>query len=182
MFDATDTFPDYEGPLIAGIRSHVIAGDNVVVVGGGRGVSSVAAAHRAGSDGNISTYEGSAKRHELTTETVDLNNVDDVVAVNHAIVGEAVDLADEPGGAETVAPTDLPDCDVLVLDCEGAEVGILESLDQRPRVLIVETHAFLDSPEADVRAALDELSYEVVDRGVEVEEMGVYVLTAVERS
>lgn len=181
LFDATDTFPNYERPLIAGIRSRVTPDDTVTVVGGGRGVSSVSAAHRTGPKGSVNTYEGSAERCELATETVDLNGVDDIVEVNHNIVGEAVSLANASKGATTLPPGELPACDVLVLDCEGAEIGILEQLDQRPRVLIVETHAFLDSPEEDVRATLDELGYEVVDRGVEVEEMGVYVLTAVER-
>lgn len=181
LFDATDTFPNYERPLIAGIRSRVTPDDTVTVVGGGRGVSSVSAAHRTGPKGSVNTYEGSAERCELATETVDLNGVDDIVEVNHNIVGEAVSLANASKGATTLPPGELPACDVLVLDCEGAEIGILEQLDQRPRVLIVETYAFLDSPEEDVRATLDELGYEVVDRGVEVEEMGVYVLTAVER-
>lgn len=181
LFDATDTFPDYERSLIAGIRSWVAPGDTVVVVGGGRGVSSVVAARRTGPEGSVNTYEGSAERCELATETVNLNEVDDVVEVNHDIVGEAVSLANASEGATTLPPGELPACDVLVLDCEGAEMEILEQLDQRPRVLIIETHAFLDSPEEDVRATLDDLGYEVVDRGVEVEEMGVYVLTVVER-
>lgn len=181
LFDATDSFPDYEGALVAGIRNRVGSGDDVAVVGGGRGVSSVAAAHKTGSQGSVTAYEGSAKRKKLATETVQLNKVNEIVEVKHAIVGEAIDLAHAPGEGETVATEELPTCDVLVLDCEGAEIGILKSLDQRPRVIIVETHAFLDSREEEVRKVLDELGYEVLNRGVEAQEMGVYVLTAVER-
>lgn len=34
----------------------------------------------------------------------------------------------------------MPDCDVLELDCEGAELGILNNINVRPRVITVEIH------------------------------------------
>jgi hypothetical protein len=182
LFDATDTFPDYEGALITSIRSRVNRGDDVDLVGGGRGVSSVAAAQEVGPNGSVTTYEGSIERYKLSTETVELNLMDDIINVNHSIIGNAIDLAGTSGDAEVVSPADLPVCDILILDCEGAEIDILQSLDQRPETLIVETHGFLDSPADDVRTALDDIGYKAIDQKDEDQQMGVHVLTAVDKS
>lgn len=102
--------------------------------------------------------------------------------MNHSIIGNAIDLAGTSGDAEVVSPADLPACDILILDCEGAEIGILQSLDQRPETLIVETHGFLDSPADDVRTALDDIDYKTIDQKDEDQQMGVHVLTAVDKS
>lgn len=37
-------------------------------------------------------------------------------------------------------PQKIPACDVLELDCEGAEIEIIESINFTPRALIVELH------------------------------------------
>lgn len=182
LFDQSDVFPGYEEPLIEGIRTHVNEGDSVVVVGGGRGVSSVVAAVRAGRSGQVVTFEGSADLVERLRETTRLNGVDDRVSVRHAVVGSAVRLAGEPDGASAVAPAQLPSSTVLVLDCEGAEIEILEDYEGSPRLVIVETHGFLDAPESAVQNQLAERGYEVVHRGVEDRDKGVVVLTAVNRS
>lgn len=179
LLDATDEFPEYEGALLEGIRSNVDSNDTVVVVGGGRGVSSVVAARQAAPDGHVTAYEGGCERLSVARETASLSRVADSVSIEHGIVGSGVDVVGDSSEAAIVEPNDLPECDALVLDCEGAELAILESLDQRPPTIIVETHAFLDSPESAVRDRLDELGYTVVNRGIELEKKGVYVLTAV---
>lgn len=179
LFDTTEEFPDYEAPLVAAIRQRIRDGDDVVVVGGGRGVSSTVAAQRCGPEGSVVAFEGSQSRVALARETLELSRVDDVATVEHAVVGEAIDVAGEVGDATVVSPTDLPACDVLVLDCEGAEVEILDALEETPRVVIVETHDFLGTSESDVRDSLNGHDLEVVERGVEDEARGVFVLTAV---
>lgn len=179
LFDYTDRFPDYEAGIIDSLRDHVGAGDDVVIVGGGFGVSSVVAANHAGEGGSVTTYEAGADQYDLVQEALELNDVTDRVDVTHAIVGSAVSLFTPPGDASVVDAAELPDCDVLEMDCEGAELEVLRNLVVEPRVLVVETHAHLGSPESDVRAELDRLGYEVVDREAEVAEKGVFVLTAV---
>lgn len=179
LLDATDEFPEYEAALLEGIRGTVESNDTVVVVGGGRGVSSVVAARQAAPDGHVTTYEGGAERLGIARETAVLSRVADSVSIEHSIVGSGIDVVGDGSDAVLIEPDDLLECDVLVLDCEGAELEILESLDQRPRTMIVETHAFLDSPESAVRNKLDNLGYTVVNRGIELEAKGVYVLTAV---
>jgi hypothetical protein len=72
----------------------------------------------------------------------------------------------------------LPDCDVLILDCEGAEIEIIDGMEQRPRTMIVESHGFLDSPESAVLNSLEAFDYYVDNKRVEYEQNGIYVLTA----
>lgn len=182
LLDSTDEFPGYEAPLLESLRENVRAGDDVVVVGGGLGVSTVVASRNAGRSGSVVTYEGGAERAELIGRTATLNRIPDNFEITHAIVGEGVSVHGDQSSAEVVAPADLPECDVLELDCEGAELEVLGNLETRPRTIIVETHGFLDSPEDRVRAELDRLGYRVVSRGVEEAELGVYILTAVRAS
>jgi hypothetical protein len=179
LFDVTDRFPEYEAAIIDGLRERVCDGDDVVIVGGGFGVSSVVAARHAGASGSVTTYEAGADQYDLVTEALDINDVDERVTVEHAIVGAAVSTYTPPEDARVVDPANVPDCDVLEMDCEGAELGILRDLAVRPRVLIVETHANLGSPEGDVRAELDRLGYDVVERAAEDPSKGMFVLTAV---
>ncbi|MFC6955213.1 FkbM family methyltransferase [Halorubellus litoreus] len=179
LFDFTDRFPEYEADIVAALRDHVRDGDDVVVVGGGFGVSSVVAARRVGPTGSVTTYEAGADQYDLVAETLEINDVENRVDVEHAIVGSAVSTYTPPEDAAVVDAADLPACDVLEMDCEGAELGILRELRIRPRVVVVEAHANFDAPEADVRAELDRLDYDVVDRGVEDAAKGIVILTAV---
>ncbi|NHN41444.1 FkbM family methyltransferase [Halorubellus sp. JP-L1] len=179
LFDFTDRFPEYEAAIIDSLRERVRTGDDVVVVGGGFGVSSVVAANHVGETGSVTTYEGGADQYGLVREALELNGVTDRVDVEHAIVGSAVSLYTPPGDARVVDATELPACDVLEMDCEGAELDVLRNLEIEPRVVVVETHANFGSPEGDVREELDRLGYEVVDREAEIAEDGIFVLTAV---
>lgn len=179
LLDFTDRFPEYEAAIIDGLREHVRQGDDVVVVGGGFGVSSVVAARHAGASGSVTTYEAGADQCDLVAEALDINDVADRVTVEHAVVGAAVSTYTPPEDARVIDPANLPDCDVLEMDCEGAELGIVRELAVRPRVLIVETHANFGSPEGDVRAELDRLGYEVIERADEDPSKGMFVLTAV---
>jgi hypothetical protein len=179
LLDRQDSFPDYEEPILSALRQHVRPGDDVVVVGGGVGASSVTAAKQAGSDGSVVTHEAGETQTDVVAETLELNGVADRVDLRHAIVGSAISLYSAAGDANIVAPEDLPECDVLELDCEGAEIEILENLEVDPRVLVVETHGKFDAPESLVREKLDELGYDIVERVEDIPEQGVYVLTAV---
>ena len=97
----------------------------------------------------VTVFEGGEIASEVR-QVARWNDVDDVVTVEEAIVGDPTTLyqgmADD---AEVVHPADLPACDVLEMDCEGSELGILEGMQIRPRVLIVELHPTMyDAPNA----------------------------------
>lgn len=178
LLDATDEVPEYEESLIESIRSSVKVGDDVIVIGGGYGVSTVVAGRQVRNNGSVQTYEGSSKRLEVLKETITLNGVEDICTVSHAVVGEAVKLIGNMGDAEAVSPNQLPDCDVLVLDCEGAESGIIKKMSITPDTIIVETHGFLDSPKQVVRRNLKGQNYIVTKESVEDSSRGIFVLTA----
>jgi hypothetical protein len=178
LFDATDVKPDYEASLIAAMRERITPGDRVVIVGGGRGVSAVVACRRVGPEGSVTVYEGAASQVDLVRETLDLNEASDGVTVKHAIVGDPHELWSEGGDAERVDASDLPESDVLVLDCEGSEVEIIRD-GTLPQTVIAETHGVFDAPTAQTRSLLEDRGYEIRSDRVEIADEDVHVLTAV---
>ena len=161
-----DDRPFVESGLITGIKEYVQNGDKVTIVGGGRGVTAVRAAQKVGESGKITVYEGSLEQYKNTTETSKINNVGDRVDVIHGLVGPEIGLLGEKGRADHISPEQLPDCDVLELDCEGAEIEILQNLSIRPRVILVETHGPHDAPSSIVEDLLQELSYTIETKRV----------------
>ncbi|WP_302081592.1 hypothetical protein [Salinibaculum rarum] len=181
--------PHYESGLIDALRRYVTTGETVVIVGGGWGVSAVVAAKLVGENGSVIVFEGGATKVEHVRETARLNNVADRITVHHAIVGDKISLNARGGSPRQLPASELPSCDVLELDCEGAEISILEDLSVRPAVINVETHGFLGAPATDVADRLEALSYEVVskvvaeqDQATLAREHDIYVLTAVDIS
>lgn len=178
LLDATDHEPEYEAAILRSLRQLVDSGDDVVVVGGGLGVSSAVAADHAGSEGSVTTYEAAHDQIAIIEETLSIRGVRDRVDVRHAFVDDIVQTRGALAGAKQVLPGELPACDVLEVDAEGAELGILRGLEQRPPVLIVESHGFLGCPTSDVRRQLERMNYDVVREAPEVPEKDVMVLTA----
>lgn len=179
--------PYYESGLVSGIEEYVREGDDVVIVGGGWGVTAVKAAQNVGSSGKVTVYEGADKQVKYVQETTKKHNVSDRVNIIHGIVGPKICLNSEEKNAARVSPEQLPECDVLELDCEGAEIEILENLTIRPRVILVESHGIHDASSSKVEGLLNELSYsvkskEVADRGREKSclHKDVYTLAAVQ--
>lgn len=174
--------PEYEDEILAAVRTHTKEGDDVCIVGGGLGISTVESAHRAGPSGTVTVFEGSAYRTDVIVNVLDLNEVPATVELRHGIVGPDIKIHGEVGEPDAVDPADLPECDVLEMDCEGAELGILENLEfeQPPRVIVVEVHPELGSEEAGVRTELERRGYEIIRSRVEREEGNIKVLTAVQ--
>lgn len=175
--------PTYEEAIIENIRSYVSHGDRVVIVGGGWGVSTVAAANQTGEAGTVITYEGARESLKKVQQTVSLNSVGKQVSVRYAVIAEAISLRGN-SDAETIPPEELPECDVLVLDCEGAEINILENMSIRPDVLIIETHGMFDAPVSMVSEKMQNLGYNITEpRFAEerlkrfCEENGIYVIS-----
>lgn len=171
--------PGYEVEIISQLRTHVDPGDAVTIVGGGRGASAVVAGRHTKEHGSVNVYEGGRDRASSLAETIQLNGVDGWVNPHHAVVGSPVNVWGEHSDANTVDPSSLPECDILELDCEGSETEILEKLQIRPPVIIVETHEVDEPTDNCVYDSLVEMGYEVEDIGVENREFGCYILTAI---
>ena len=159
--------PDYEETLIRGLRSHVRDGDRVVIVGGGEGVTATIAAQLAGETGTVVCFEGGKEGVTSVGATARRNGVLGRLSVHHAIVGEPINIhgAQEYQSDRIIDPADLPECDVLELDCEGAEIIILERMKIAPRAIVVETHGLFGAPTARVSQLLEARGYAVDDLG-----------------
>jgi hypothetical protein len=180
-----DYKPDREAACGDALRRHVERGDEVVVVGGGRGLTTVIAARMTHFEGSVTVHESNSRMLETLRRTIEVNRVADLVTTVHAAIGSVSEQAAElfgPGDGERLDPSALPECDVLEMDCEGAEVEILRGMACRPRTIVVETHAPLGVPPEDVEATLDEMGYDVRERSPAGMHDELTVLTAVRQS
>jgi len=176
--------PDYEFALCEGLSRSVNPSDHVVIVGGGLGVTAVHAARMAGAKGQVTVYEASESRFSDLETAIRLNHVDDQVKTVRGVVGTDVKVYGEEASTR-IPPSGLPACDVLELDCEGAEMMILKEMNILPRILLVETHGFRGAPTTDVEDLLRGRGYEVENIGVAeprlqsvCEDRDIYVLVA----
>lgn len=164
--DDVDDIPDYEEMLVVALKQHVKPGDSVVVVGGGGGITAALAA-RLSRTGRVTCFEAASEQLPVIKETFERNHVADRIEVRYGAVGQAIGVyGKHAAAAPIISPQAIPECDVLELDCEGAEVLILTGMTIRPPVIIVETHGMHDAPTAATREQLGGLGYEVADLGV----------------
>ncbi len=175
-----DVYPNHEAQLIDAIRKYVKFGDTAVIVGGGTGSSTVVTAHQVGQKGTVTTYEGAENLIKTIQETIILNKVDDRVKIHHAVVEKLIYLLGEKGKATIVSASKLPNCNALIMDCEGAELPILENILIQPRLIIVETHTHFDSPSDKIEKILTNLNYEIVSKDFRSKDISV--LTAIQKN
>jgi hypothetical protein len=159
---------DYEQTLISALQSEIRVGDRVTIVGGGEGVTAVVAAQAVGETGSVVCFEGSGWGVQKIKATGTRNKMSRRLTVKHAVVGEAINVYGDPDQHSplVVTPTELPPCDILELDCEGAETVILRNITIRPRVIVVETHGLYGAPTGMVKELLEELGYAVEELGI----------------
>ena len=159
--------PNYENALISGLSQNIRAGDKVTIIGGGFGITTVVASQLAGASGGVLMYEGSSQQLALCQLVLSRNDTPAPIKIEHAIVGDSVCVY---GGHKecypVVAGSSIADCDVLQMDCEGAEFNILQELKIRPRSIIVETHGFLGASTSDVKSLLQDMGYHVKNLGL----------------
>jgi hypothetical protein len=151
LFDATDRFPEWKGGTVGAVRDHVENEETVVEIGTGFGVCSVAAARQGGV---VNTYEASRNRYSTASETISMNGVERSVTLSHAIVSTEGEIFGETHGCDVINTDELPEHDVLLSDCEEAELDILRQMDELPKKCIIETHGFAGSPTLEVAQAL----------------------------
>lgn len=180
--EGRDYVPEMEAATSDALRRRVRRGDDVVVVGGGMGVTTVVAARMTHFEGRVTAFEANSEMLETLRRTVRVNRVADLVSLEHAAVGPVREGARDqwgPPDGDRRDPSAVPECDVLELDCEGAEREILQGLEARPHSIVVETHEPVGVPPEDVEQDLAALGYEVVNRQDAGLEGELDVLTAV---
>lgn len=151
----------YEHDLSQAIRETVNSGDTVVIIGGGIGVTSVVAAQEVAPNGAVIVYEGGEREVEWVNKTITKNNVEDIVDVNHALVGPNINVYSNSDNAQELSVNELPPHDVLVSDCEGAERQIIKESNCMTETLLIETHGYHGSPTHEIELLLREKGYEV---------------------
>jgi FkbM family methyltransferase len=156
----TEDYPLYEQTEVGALRTYATEGDDVVVIGGGFGVTAVVASRVTG--GTVTVFEPNANRFDILKQVVEANGHRSSIELNHAIVSD-VNSSDVARRAEAdpelVSPEELPDADIFEVDCEGAEVTILNHMRARPSVILVETHNNHDK----VAQTLRDIGYNIVD-------------------
>jgi len=160
--------PKHESAIISALKNHVCEGDDIVVVGAGTGTTSIIAAKQAGKSGSVIAYDGSDRQVKKAKQVFVLNDVEDRCDVQQRVVGPAIHLAssehDTTSEHKSLPIAELPECDVLELDCEGAEKTIVEKMQIRPRVIIAETHPHFDSSPEQITDLLENKDYEVIKK------------------
>lgn len=151
--------PNYESGLVGLIDKFVQSGDEVTIIGGGWGVTAVKAANKVGPSGRVHVYEGSISEVKKINKTIQINGVSDRVEVEHAVVGPKISLRGEIGNPSYISPDELPECDVIELDCEGSEMKILKELYICPRDILVESHGHKNASSSDIKSILETKSY-----------------------
>jgi len=160
LFDFSDE-KEYKPEAIAAIEENVNEGDHVVEVATGHGIFSMVCAREGAT---VDTYEGAGRMVEKATGFHELVGAADAVTVHHAVVGEPRELYGSDLEASAVAPADLPGCDVLLLDCEGAELDIIRGVNPTPPTIIVETHPSHGAPTHAVERLLSNHGYKIASK------------------
>lgn len=157
--------PEMEGGVVSAHESSTRPGDDVVIIGGGSGVTAVRAARIVGPSGSVRVFEGAETNVVAIRRAFELNEVADRCTVERTIVGTPRDVWGDAANSSRLAPNELPSCDVLELDCEGSELEILRNVGVVPRVTIIELHPWLF--DEDIRAldeSLSEIGHSITDR------------------
>lgn len=165
ILDVTSTKSYYKEGLLDAITEHVDEGDEVELVGFGRGVSTVYALDAGAA--KVTAHEAAIEMIRIGKHTIDVNRTGDGdVEVRHSIVGEGIDIYGDGERAEQIPPSELSSADVLILDCEGAERSILSDLGEWPETIICETHPEKGVPTEDTIAEIDS-DYQIATREYE---------------
>ena len=159
--------PDYEDAIVDALDQYITRGDIVVVIGGGYGVSVVKALQKIGVTGQLFCYEGSKEYCRYVRDSISYNEhlvPENKIVVANNFVGSPEHVYGSSGVGLPIEK--LPVCDVLELDCEGAEKVILSKLLYTPRIIIVETHGLYGASTKDVKAILCDKGYVIVSEKV----------------
>ena len=155
-------YSESEGGEVKSHKEFTKPGDTVVIIGGGRGVTTVHAVWESNPDGHVKVFEASKYCSDIVKEVVDINNVKNSCEINNALVGSNIKVYGSEKYNRSIHPSELPKCDVLEMDCEGAELDIIRNIDIYPRVIIMEVHPNRYQESTQAVDELDSMGYDIV--------------------
>lgn len=94
-----------EGGLVQLHKDYTNQGENVAIVGGGVGVSSIVAAQQVGEEGSVTVYEGAKSQFHALTETISFNDMERIVTPRQAAVGSTDTLYPQDSGIDQYRAT-----------------------------------------------------------------------------
>lgn len=156
--------PYYECGLVESIRYNVEKGDEVTIIGGGHGITALAAENNGGS---VTVYEPSPRLASRLCRRVSGTVVCEGFYEDKNVYGD---------GTTRLSGAELDACDVLILDCEGVEHKVIRDLTESPRIIVVETHGFLGAPKDVVWEEMSKIGFDVSVVAVQDKDKGVWVL------
>jgi hypothetical protein len=167
--------PNYESNYISCMESIIHPGIDVVVVGGGWGVAATVAGQKVGTEGSVLVYEASESEVRKTKQTVKLNQTSTQTQVIHAIIGDPIKLRgnEDTQNAKNISLENLPAHDILLIDCDGCELFLLNNLSnlqQLPDKIVVEHHGIKDEVEYDpksIKEKLRDYDYTIIESSIE---------------
>ena len=176
LFNKTDIFHNYEDSEVRAINKYVKPDDNVVIVGGGFGVTTVIAAKKLKESNKMTLIEASKTVCTHIIDTLKLNNVYHKVNIINKVVEVEHHTWGKTETNNILLAKDLPTCDVLILDCEGAEKQICENITFSPTYIFVETHRQFEAPLHLIESILKSRNYKILNK--ETEQNGIGYLIA----
>jgi len=157
LFDISDK-RKFKPEGVETVQEYIQPNDHVVEVATGHGVFSLICSVNGAT---VKSYEHDPSQIEDAKRLHKLIGVDDTIEIIQGFVCEPEDCPPTVPDSDCVTPSELPESDVLLLDCEGAELQIIASVEPRPPLVIVETHPPQGTPSDDVEGLLLERGYDI---------------------
>ena len=157
-------YAQYKRGLLTAIDEHITPGNRVTIVGS-RGVDAVKCIEAGAA--SVRVIEAATEMVDITNETLRLNLDESNVkraTVEHAIIGNVIDVYGDASNARVINTSELEPGDVLILDCEGAEQSILRGLSTWPDTVICEAHPEHGVPASEIVDLLETAGYETTRR------------------
>lgn len=157
LFDVSDNF-EFKPEAVSAIENNVQTDDKVVDIATGHGVFSLICAV-IGAD--IQSYEYDPDQIKDARRLHELIGVDDKIQITQGFVCKPDASPPTVSNSDCIPPSELPESDVFLLDCEGAEIQIIAGAEPTPPLVIVETHPSQGAPSDDVEDILIERGYDI---------------------
>jgi len=193
LLDLSHPGRGHEPALCDAISTTIEAGDRVLIFGGCTRFSSLPASRGAGEAGLVDAFEPVTAQRQRLKDTIERNDTPATIRPHADHIGDVTEWSEAHFGAipewsRPLRPSAIPERDVAVLDCEGAEVEAIPLLCDAHDLawppaerVVVETHGFIRdaASSAAVREQLDELGYQVGHHGTEDAERDIEILVGV---
>jgi hypothetical protein len=163
-FFSYDLRENYEQKNIEALDAVTGNDDDILIVGGGLGVTAVHAARNT--TGKVNVVEASESQSKTCRQTVKLNGVSNKVQVKHGYMGEKIRTYGSSKRAKKFSLSDF-DADVVQIDIEGGECKLLQDGDLPTNKIIVESHGIYGCSTEHLKEIMRNRGFNVEDLGLE---------------